>query len=134
MRIVLRFVAIIVWLAVAGTARLIWRFWHFGHLAAFIRTGFGVITLLGWALVLTVGPFAAIYLWRFREGGRRASLLLASSALVYYIVAGLLFRDPGPLNPIYWLALAGNGGLVALLSSPFARNVCRRPESPAATS
>jgi hypothetical protein len=41
---------------------------------------------------LTAGPLAAIQLWRFRESGRRAGVLLFGSGLAYY-VAGFAVRS-----------------------------------------
>jgi hypothetical protein len=114
------------WVAIIGTLLLTRRFWRFGGFGALMATGaFGLITVLGWTLTLAVGPVAAVRLWRLRESGRRTTLLLAVYTLLYYIVSGLFFRQPGAASPKLWLALGGNALLVLLLLSPSARRACK---------
>jgi hypothetical protein len=126
MRILFRIVAISIWLAILGTLQLIARFSHHNGFRELLATGtFGYVTILAWVLVIAVGPFAAIQLWRLRESGRKASLLLATSALLYYLVTGLLLRGPGPVSPKLWVAITGNATLVAILLSSPARRICQ---------
>jgi hypothetical protein len=87
MRIVLKFLAALIWFAIAGTVLLIWRFSHFGSLGTLAGNAvFGVATVLGWVFTLALGPVAAIQLWRLRESGRMLSLFLSLFALIYYVV------------------------------------------------
>lgn len=67
-----------------------------GGLGALIRSGtFGLISLLGWALILAVGPFAAVQFWRLRESGRKVSLLLAGCTLVSDAAGLFVFSNAG---------------------------------------
>jgi len=127
MRIILRIFAIVMWWEIIRTIVLIWRFSRLGGLGALMHGIFGAATILGWLLTLAIGPFASTQLWRLRESGRKASLLLAVYALLYYIAGGLFFRQPGAkLSPIL-VALAGNALFSALLLSSPARRVCLGP-------
>ena len=124
MRIILRIFAIVMWWEIIRTIVLIWRFSRLGGLAALMRGIFGATTIIGWLLILAVGPFAATQLWRLRESGRKASLLLAVYAFSYYLAGVLFFREPGAeLSPIL-VAVAGNALFSALLLSPPARRAC----------
>src|SRR5947199_10819315 len=109
MRVILRLVAIVIWWEIIGTMRLIWGFWRLGNLSPLMMDGtVGMVTALGWALTLTVGPFAAIQLWQLRESGRTPSLLLAVYAILYYAVAWLLVRQTDADTPKVWLAIMSN--------------------------
>jgi hypothetical protein len=124
MRIILRIFAIVMWCEIIRTIVFIWRFSRLGGLAALMRGIFGATTIIGWLLILAVGPFAATQLWRLRESGRKASLLLAVYAFSYYLAGVLFFREPGAeLSPIL-VAVAGNALFSALLLSPPARRAC----------
>ncbi|MGA3261680.1 MAG: hypothetical protein ABSE35_22595 [Bryobacteraceae bacterium] len=124
MRIILRIFAIVIWCEIIRTIVFIWRFSRLGGLAALMRGIFGATTIIGWLLILAVGPFAATQLWRLRESGRKASLLLAVYAFSYYLAGVLFFREPGAeLSPIL-VAVAGNALFSALLLSPPARRAC----------
>ena len=45
-------------------------------------------------IALAVGPVAAVQLWRFRPGGRRAGIVLFGCGLAYYVVGLLALRSP----------------------------------------
>jgi hypothetical protein len=126
MRIFLKVIAILIGLQVANTVSLVWRMARMGGLGELTRTGtLGVITMLGWVLALAVGPFAVVQLWRLKESGRRASLLLASFALIYY-AAGLVFlRGPGAETAQIAIPIIGNLLLSLLLASSPVRRVCQ---------
>jgi uncharacterized membrane protein YhaH (DUF805 family) len=130
MRIVLKFLAALIWWPIAGTVLLIWRFSHLGSLGTLAGNGvFGVATVLGWVFTLALGPVAAIQLWRLRESGRRLSLFLSLFALIYYVVSWMHFRNPNTDFSKAGLAVFGNAVFSAILFSPQARRVCRSSHS-----
>lgn len=125
MRIFLRVVASIVALAVVFTALMVLQAALTGALAALWRSGaFGIATLLGWLLILIVGPVGAVQLWRLRRVGLWATALLCGFALSYYVLGTLLLGGPKiPSTPIAE-AVVCNAVVLALLLSPPARRVC----------
>jgi hypothetical protein len=126
MRIFLKVIAAVIGLEVANTILLIWRMARLGGLSTLIGTGtFGLATILGWFLTLAVGPFAVAQLWRLRESGRRASLLLAAFAFVYYVAGLLFFQEPGAKVAAIIVPIVGNLLLSVLLLSSPATRVCR---------
>jgi len=130
MRIILRILSVIMWLAVIGTLFLIRRIWHFGGIARLMSAGFfGFSTFLGWLLVLAVGPFAAVQLWRLRESGRISSLLLAGYTFLYYVAGWVTSGQRRLVTPKLWFAIAGNACIVLLLLSPYARKICKGPNA-----
>jgi hypothetical protein len=119
-------IAVLIGLETATTILLVWRMARLGGLGELARTGaFGLITMLGWVLTLVVGPFAAAQLWRLRESGRRASLFLASFALIYYAAGLLFFRGTGAETAQIAVPIVGNLLLSVLLVSSPARRVCQ---------
>jgi hypothetical protein len=128
MRIVLRFLAALIWWPIVGTVLLIWRLWHSGSLGTLAANGlFGAATVLGWVFTLALGPVAAIQLWRLQESGRRIALFLSLFALIYYVVSWMYFRDPNTDFFKGGLAVSGNAVFSAILLSPQARRVCQPP-------
>jgi hypothetical protein len=93
-----------------------------GELGALVRSGaLGLTTIIGWLLILTTGPIAAIQLWRLRRRGLFAAVILCGTALTYYIVGLLFLRVPeAPVVPIVVAAVI-NGLVLSLLLSPAAR-------------
>jgi hypothetical protein len=130
MRICLRVIAVLIGLEIVQTILLIWQMTRFGGLGELARAGaFGLITMLGWLLALVVGPFAVKQLWRLRESGRRASLLLALFALVYYAAGVLVFRGSGAETSKIAVPILGNTLLSVLLVSSPAKRICRNVEA-----
>lgn len=131
MRIVLKLLSIALWLGIIGTLLIVLRFWRLGGIRPLMAIGaFGPMTVVGWVLTLAVGPFAAVQLWRLRESGRRAALLLGGFTLLYYFVPPLFFPQPSAPSPKIWTAIGGNALLVLLLLSPSARRACESQHHP----
>lgn len=127
MRIILRIIAIGIWIAIIWTLGFVWSVWHFDHFVSLMATRvFGALTFIGWALTLAVGAFAATELWRLRESGRRASLIVTGYGVFYYIAGWLYLRQSGTETHPAWFAIATNAALVLVLLSPSARRACRR--------
>jgi hypothetical protein len=102
----------------------------FGGIGELGRSGaFGLTTILGWLLTLSVGPFAVVQLWRLRESGRRSSLLLSAWAFVYYAAGMLFFRGPGAETAKIAVPIVGNLLLSVLLVSSPVRRVCQNPKA-----
>jgi hypothetical protein len=54
----------------------------------------GGLTIVGWLIALVAGPVATVQLWRFRQSGRHAGIVLFGSGLAYYLVGLLALRSP----------------------------------------
>jgi hypothetical protein len=95
MRLLIRLVAVLAAVSVLGTVWFVAAFAAAGGLRALVSAGFlGGLTIVGWAIALVVGPVAAVQLWRFRQSGRRAGIILFGSGLAYYLVGLLALRSP----------------------------------------
>jgi hypothetical protein len=123
MKILLRVIACLIGLSVPLTALLIWQLAFRSGLGSLFRfSPIGFMTIVGWLAVLTVGPFAAVQLWRLRRSGLFAASVLSGFVLVYYL-SGLLFtRTALPARSIL-AAVIVNGSLLGLLLSPAARRI-----------
>ena len=94
MRLLIKFVAVVAAVTVVGTLCLIVAFDQLPHsLYSLVHTDtFGVLSDLGLGITLIVGTFAAVQLWRCREAGRRAGILLFGYSLVYWVAIFPAFR------------------------------------------
>jgi hypothetical protein len=54
----------------------------------------GGLTILGWVITFVAGSVAGVQLWRFRESGRRAGIVLFGYNIVYYIAGLFCLRSP----------------------------------------
>lgn len=95
MRVLVRLIAVVAGLSVVGTLLFVAGLAAAGRLPALLASGLlGVLTAVGWAITLVAGPLAAAQLWRFRESGRRAGVVLFGSGFAYYVVGLLALRSP----------------------------------------
>lgn len=95
MRLLIRIVAVLAAVSVLGTAWFVAAFAAAGGLPALLTSGLlGGLTIVGWVIALVVGPVAAVQLWRFRQSGRRAGIILFGYGLAYYVVGLLALRSP----------------------------------------
>ena len=95
MRLLIRFVAVLAAASVLGTLWFVAGFAAAGGLRALLTSGLlGSLTIVGWVIALVVGPVAAVQLWRFRNSGRRAGIILFGYGLAYYVVGLLALRSP----------------------------------------
>lgn len=100
MRLLIRLVAILAGLSVFGTMWFIAALPGVSGLQALSSAGaIGVLTLLGWAIALIAGPVAAVQLWRFRQSGRLAGIILFGYGLAYYVAGLFVLRAPGASIP-----------------------------------
>jgi hypothetical protein len=131
MKVALRFVVVLIAVAVFLTAWLVLWFCMSGRFRALLQSGaLGAVTVAGWLLCLIVGPYAAIQLWRFRRGGLYASVAIVTFAALYYLGGIFLLRSSNaPLTPIVISGLS-NAVLLSLLLSPAARRLCRPKGGP----
>jgi len=118
-RVLVRVVAILAAVSVLGTVWFVAAFAAAGGLPGLLTSGLlGALTIVGWVIALAVGPVAAVQLWRFRESGRRAGIILFGYGLAYYVVGLLALRSPEAST---WQIAAGATifalPLVLLLSS-----------------
>jgi hypothetical protein len=91
----IRIVAVLAAVSVLGTVWFIAAFAAAGGFRALPSTGaLGVLTAVGWVITLVAGPVTVIQLWRFRNSGRRAGIVLFGFGLAYYLVGLLALRSP----------------------------------------
>jgi hypothetical protein len=91
-RLLVRLVAVLAGVSVAGTVWFVVVFAAAGGLSVLLTSGLlGVLTFVGWFIALVVGPVTAVQLWRLRESGRRAGIVLFGYGLGYYVL-GLTLR------------------------------------------
>jgi hypothetical protein len=94
--LLIRIVAVLAGVSVLFTLWFVAAFAAAGGLGALLASGLlGGLTIVGWVITLVMGPIAAVQLWRFRDSGRRAGIILFGYGLAYYVV-GLLdaLRSP----------------------------------------
>ena len=129
MKIVLRLISLALAVSVAGTVWAIWFFWPrlFESLAHGDAGGvFGLWTILSWLLQLTLGSFAAVELWRLRERGRIAAIVIYMNAILYNTLgAQSIGHLQQPLGWLYLLKASWRVVLVIILFLPAAHRVCR---------
>src|SRR5688572_28115057 len=95
MRLMVRLVAVFTALSLIRTLWFVAAFAATGGLRGFLTSGLlGVLTVFGWVIVLVAGPVAAVQLWRFRESGRRAGIILFGYNVTYYVVGLFWLRSP----------------------------------------
>jgi hypothetical protein len=85
---------------------------------------FGIVTLLGGVVGLTLGPMATVHLWRLRERGRIDALILFGYGFLYYVDGYFWLRSPEVQSS--QIIAAGVAHLVPLLilASPQAKRAC----------
>jgi hypothetical protein len=95
MRLLIRIVAVLAAVSVLGTVWFVAAFAAAGGLRALLTSGLlGGLTIVGWVIALVVGPVATVQLWRFRQSGRLAGIVLFGYGLAYYLVGLLALRSP----------------------------------------
>jgi hypothetical protein len=135
MRLLIRIVAILAAVSVLGTLWFVAAFAAGGGLRALLTSGLlGGLTIVGWAIALVAGPVAAVQLWRFRDSGRRAGIVLFGYGLAYYLVGLLALRAPEASAAQILLAAATFALPLVVLLSPRTRPLLSAGASKAAGS
>ena len=81
----------------------------------------GVLTFVGWGLGILIGPFAAIQLWRLKNSGRLAGVILFGFVSLYGILDAAYYAQlPVPLLVKICISIIG----CVILLLPGARRVC----------
>ena len=121
----LRLVAAIAAISVVFTIWLILVIGTAGGFVPLLRSGaLGILTFVGWTVTLALGPVTAVQLWRFKETGRRAGLVLFGFGVVYYL-SGLVWlraQDAQPAQIV--MAVAAYALPFVFLALPSARQAC----------
>jgi len=95
MRLLIRIVAVFSAVSFLGTVWFVAAFASAGGVRTLLGSGLlGGLTIAGWVIALVVGPVATVQLWRFRQSGRRAGIVLFGYGLAYYLVGLLALRSP----------------------------------------
>jgi hypothetical protein len=133
MRLLIRIAAVLAAVSVLGTVWIVAALAAGGDLRALLTSGLlGGLTIVGWVITLVVGPVAAVQLWRFRQSGRRAGIILFGYGLAYYVVGLLALRSPEASTWQIFAAAVVFGLPLALLLLPRIRALFAAPESNAA--
>ena len=125
MPLLLKSIAAVAATSVAFTLLLVVLILGRGGFTALLNAGvFGVVTLLGWVVGLTIGPLATMHLWQLRERGRLAALVLFGYGFLYYLAGYFWLRTlEAPSTQIVAAAVAHLVPLL-ILASPQARRAC----------
>ena len=96
MKLLLRVISVLTVIAILWTLLFVIRFYLAGGIPV-LMTDMRVAlpTMFGWLMTLLLGPFAAVQLWRLRNSGRVATLLLVTYSILYYSYGLLLSRQLG---------------------------------------
>ncbi len=84
----------------------------------------GIMTIVGWVVTLTLGPFTVVQLWRLKERGRLAGIGLFAFGTLYYAAGLMWLRSPEAPTAQIVIALAAYALPAILLSLPAARRAC----------
>jgi hypothetical protein len=125
MRLVLKSIALVAATSVALTVALAVLIISRGGLRSLLNADLlGMATILGWLVALLLGPFAAVQLWRLRQRGRIAALILFGYGFFYYLAGYFWLRSAeAPSGQIIVAAIA-HAILVLILALPQARDAC----------
>jgi hypothetical protein len=127
LKVMLRIVAVLAALSVLFTVWFIASFAAAGGIRSLVASGLlGILTLVGWVVSLTAGPFAAVQLWRCKEAGRRAGMILFGYGLGYYVIGLFILRQPSAQVGQIIAAATIYATPLILLAMPAARKVCAR--------
>lgn len=118
MRILIRAIAVLAAVSVAGTILFIAVFVAAGGFRGLTSSLLGVATLVGWLVTLVCGPIAAVQLWRLRRSGRTAGIVMFGYGLAYYILGLLWLRTADAAVPQIVAAAAVFGTPLAILLLP----------------
>jgi len=125
MTLLLKSIAVVAATSVAFTVALVVLIIGRGGFRPLLNAGvFGVVTLLGWVVGLTFGPLTTVHLWRLRQQGRIAGLILFGYGFLYYIAGYFWLRAPeAPSGQIIAAAIAHLIPML-ILASPAAKRAC----------
>ena len=125
MKVLLRMLALLVAFAVVATALFVRRIlMHHGPQIGLARHPLAIITFLRWAMILLIGPFAAIQLWRLKSSGRTATMILLATAMCYYLMGFLFFRAPSARPGMIVLSILCNATVFVFLCIRSVRKLC----------
>ena len=123
MRFLFRATSVLAAFSVVSTVQLVVALAIHGQLGAILtRNALGALTVTGWIICLTVGPVAVIQLWRYRNSGRQAGMVLFGYTVAYYL-AGI--EAHGSQTPVLFSTAIAALPLCVLVSKP-ARTLCDR--------
>jgi hypothetical protein len=124
MRTILRIIAVVFALSALATLFMAWSFWRHGDMKVLAASGvFGWATFLGWVLTVTLGPYAAVQLWRLRSTGRTSAVVLMAYGFSYNLLGWLPNRPQAKAHTLL-LAAAWDLLIALLLLLPSARKAC----------
>jgi hypothetical protein len=133
MRLLVRMLAVFAAVSAFATVWFIATFADAGGLLPLLTSGLlGALTIVGWVVTLVAGPVAAVQLWRFRQSGRLAGIILFGYGLGYYLVGLLALRSPdASIGPLFAATMIF-GFPVAVLLLPRTRKLFATVNSNAA--
>lgn len=115
-------------MVVIGTILFVIRFFNFQFegLSVMFKHNlvFALHTILGWVLSITFGPFASIQLWRLKNSGRIATIILLVNAALYYICGIVFYSTQGAHIVSVFMMILANIVTLIILSLPAAKKLC----------
>jgi hypothetical protein len=122
MRLLVKLVAVLTALSLIRTVWFVAGFVGAGGLRGLLTSGLlGGLTILGWMIVFVAGPVAGVQLWRFRESGRHAGIILFGYNVAYYIAGLLWLRSPSASSWQIFIAACASALPLLVLLSPRTR-------------
>jgi apolipoprotein N-acyltransferase len=91
----------------------------------FAAGALGALTAIGWVVTVTLGPIAAVQLWRLKESGRLAAIAVFGFGVVYYTAGYFWLRSASASSRQILAAIVAYAIPVVILSLPAARRHCR---------
>jgi hypothetical protein len=125
MPIVLRTIAATAAVSLVFTIWFVMAFAANGGMRPILNAGaLGILTVVGWVLTLVLAPFTAVQLWRLKNSGRVAGIVLFAYGAIYYLAGLLWLRSPEASGAQIVLAAAVYALPAVILAVPAARRSC----------
>ncbi|MBU0504552.1 MAG: hypothetical protein ABII18_05715 [bacterium] len=87
-------------------------------------SGLMITTFLGWGVIIIIGPYAAIQLWRLKNIGRILTMVLLGLPLLYYSYTLLFYSTKQTLIVNIVIAMLINLLALAVLMLPASKRIC----------
>lgn len=93
-----------------------------------VSFSFKLLTVAGWIIVIIIGPYASIQLWRLKKGGRNASFIILIYSIIYYILTLYYYPPPELQVIVIKLIIAVNFFSLLIILSPQTQRLINRDD------
>lgn len=132
MKIILRIIAVLIATSVLTTAYIFSYYVRLEGMGHLIGLGLpGIMTLIGWILTLSIGPFAVYHLWRLNKAGLILGLIFSGYSILYYVSGILISENISSPTPQIIINLTFNASTFLILLTPQAKKLCTKAEAEA---